>query len=179
VRVIIVSALTLTLAACSLLGDLGFMVQPPRFEEAQDRSAEIRLVGPSLNRPLGGASVRLWATVTNPNRFGFTLSTLRGALFLQEGRAADVDLPLGLPLTAGATETFPIDFSLSFADLPQLADAIRRAVGREPLDYRFDGTVGIDAGQYGRPEFGPKTWLRGTVRGAPVPLVWVLRSVGQ
>ena len=164
-RVFIVAALTLTLGACSLLGDLGFMVQPPKFDEAQDRQAEIRLVGPSLNRPLGGATVRLWATVTNPNRFGFTLATLRGALFLQDGRAADVDLPLGLPLTANSTETFPIDFSLSFADLPQLADAIRRAVGREPLDYRFDGTVSIDAGQYGRPEFGPKTWLRGTVRG--------------
>ena len=164
-RVFLVSALTLTLAACSLLGDLGFMVQPPRFDEAPDQPAEIHLVGPSLNRPLGGATVRLWATVTNPNRFGFTLSTLRGALFLEEARAADVDLPLGLPLTANATETFPIDFSLSFADLPQLADAIRRAIGREPLAYRFDGTVGIDAGQYGRPEFGPKTWLRGTVRG--------------
>ena len=164
-RILVVSALTLTLAGCSLLGDLGFMVQPPRFDEAQDQQAEIRIVGPSLNRPLGGATVRLWATVTNPNRFGFTLATLRGALFLQGGRAADIDLPLGLPLTANATETFPIDFSLSFADLPQLADAIRRAVGREPLDYRFDGTVGIDAGQYGRPEFGPKTWLRGTVRG--------------
>ena len=45
--VFIVSALTLTLAACSLLGDLGFMVQPPRFDEAQDQPAEIRLVGPA------------------------------------------------------------------------------------------------------------------------------------
>ena len=164
-RLLLVSALSLTLGACSLLGDLGFMVQPPRFDEARDQQAEIRLVGPSANRPLGGASVRIWATVTNPNRFGFTLSTLRGALFLRETRAADIDLPLGLPLTANSTETFPIDFAISFADLPQLADAIRRAIGREPLDYRFDGTVGIDAGQYGRPEFGPKTWLRGTVRG--------------
>jgi hypothetical protein len=164
-RLFVVSAFTLALGACSLLGDLGFMVQPPRFDEARDQPAEIRLVGPSVSRPLGGANVRLWATVTNPNRFGFTLSTLRGALFLQQARAADIDLPLGLPLIASATETFPIDFSLSFADLPQLADAIRRAVGREPLDYRFDGTVGIDAGQYGRPEFGPKTWLRGTLRG--------------
>lgn len=166
VRAFIVSALALTLAACSWLGDLGFLVQPPRFEEAEDRSAEIRLVGPSLNRPLGGASVRLWATVTNPNRFGFTLSTLRGSLFLQESRAAEVDLPLGLPLGAGLTETFPIDFSISFADLPQLADAIRRAIGNDPLDYRFDGTVGVDAGQYGRPEFGPLTLLRGTLRGS-------------
>jgi hypothetical protein len=165
-RVFLVSALTLTLAACSLLGDLGLMVQPPRFEEAQDRQAEIRLLGPAVSRPLGGAGVRLWATVTNPNRFGFTLSTLRGSLFLQEGRAAEVDLPLGLPLTAGGAETFPIDVSLSFADLPGLADAIKRAVGGQSIDYRLDGTVGVDAGRYGRPEFGPMTLLRGTARDA-------------
>ncbi len=167
VRVIIVAAFTLTLAACASLEQLRLLVQPPRFAEAEDRSAEIRLLGPGLDRPLGGASIRLWATVTNPNPFGFTLSTLRGALYLQDGRASDIDLPIGLPLTAGATETFPIDFSISFADLPGLADAIRRTIGGQPIDYRFDGTVGIEAGQYGRPEFGPKTLLRGTVRGVP------------
>ena len=150
-----------------MLGDLGFMVQPPHFEEAQDRKAEVRLLGPAVNRPLGGAGIRLWATVTNPNKFGFTLSTLRGSAFLQEGRAAELDLPLGLPLTAGGVDTFPIDFSVSFADLPGLADAIRRAVSGQPLDYRLDGTVGIDAGRYGRPEFGPMTLLRGTVRATP------------
>ena len=164
-RLFVASALALTLTGCSLLGDLGFMVQPPHFEEAQDRRAEIRLLGPGVNRPLGGAGVRLWATVTNPNKFGFTLSTLRGSVFLQEGRAAELDLPLGLPLTAGGVETFPIDFSVSFADLPALADSIRRAVSGQPLDYRLDGTVGIDAGRYGRPEFGPMTLFRGTVRG--------------
>lgn len=165
VRFLMVAAVSVTLAGCATLERLLQSVQAPRFAESQDRSAEIRLLGPGLNRPLGGASVRLWATVTNPNRFGFTLSTLRGALFLQDGRASDIDFPIGLPLTAGATETFPIDFSISFADLPGLADAIRRAVRGQPLDYRFDGTVGVDASPYGRPEFGPKTWLRGTVRG--------------
>ena len=166
-RLVIACALTVVLAGCSLLGDLGFMVQPPHFEEARDQKAEIRLLGPGVNRPLGGAGVRLWATVTNPNRFGFTLSTLRGSLFLQDGRAAEVDLPLGLPLSAGGTDTFPIDLTLSFSDLPGLADAIRRAVGGQPLDYRLDGTVGVDAGRYGRPEFGPMTLLRGTARTAP------------
>ena len=165
VRVLIVSALTLTLGACAMLEELRQIVQPPRFTEAEDRPAEIRLLGPGVNRPLGGASVRLWATVRNPNRFGFTLSTLRGSLFLQDGRASEIDLPLGLPLAAGATETFPIDFSISFADLPGLADAIRRAVDGQPLDYRFDGTVGVDASPYGRPAFGPMTLLRGTIRG--------------
>ncbi len=165
IRLVIVSALTLSIAGCASLEQLRSLVQPPRFAEAQDHAAEIRLLGPGANRPLGGASIRLWATVRNPNRFGFTLSTLRGALFLQDGRASEIDLPLGLPLTAGATETFPIDFSISFAELPGLADAIRRAISGQSLDYRFDGTVGVDASPYGRPEFGPMTLLRGQVRG--------------
>ena len=161
----VVAVLMLAAAGCATLDQLRQLVQPPRFAEADGRPAEIRLLGPALNRPLGGASVRLWATVTNPNPFGFTLATLRGALHLQDRRASEIDFPLGLPLTAGATETFPIDFSISFADLPALADVIRRAVGGQSLDYRFDGTVGVDAGQFGRPEFGPRTWLSGTVRG--------------
>ncbi len=165
VKAFVVVGVMLAAAGCATLEQLRQLVQPPRFTEAEDRPAEIRLLGPALNRPLGGANVRLWATVTNPNPFGFTLATLRGALHLQDRRASDIDLPLGLPLTAGGTETFPIDFSISFADLPALADAIRRAVGGQSIDYRFDGTIGVDAGQYGRPEFGPRAWLSGTVRG--------------
>ena len=67
---------------------------------------------------------------------------------------------------------------ISFADIPGLADAIRRAIGRQPIDYRFDGTVGVDAGQYGRPEFGPMTVLRGTISGTDPPrrtLTWEWR----
>ena len=89
---------------------------------------------------------------------------MRGQLYLEDSRATEIDLPLGLPLTAGATETFPIDLSISFADLPGLADVIRRAIGREPIAYRVDGTIGVDAGQWGQPEFGPLTWLRGEIR---------------
>jgi hypothetical protein len=151
----------LAASACTALEQLRMFVQPPRFEEADGRPAEIRLLGPGPSRPLGGAGIRIWATVTNPNRFGFTLSRLRGQLFLENARATDVDLPLGLPLTAGGTETFPIDLSISFADLPGLADVIRRAIGRQPIAYRVDGTIGVDAGRYGQPEFGPLTWLRG------------------
>jgi len=165
-KLIIVPVIALTVAGCAALDQLRMFVQPPRFAEAENRPAEIRLLGSSFNRPLGGAGVRVWATVTNPNKFGFTIATLRGSLHLQDTRAADVDLPLGLPLTAGATETFPIDFSISFAELPGLADVIRRAAGRQPVEYRFDGTVGIDAGAYGRPEFGPMTILRGSIRPA-------------
>ena len=45
--------------ACASLGSrfLGGLIQPPRFSEAEDQPAEIRLVGPSAGRPVGGAVV--------------------------------------------------------------------------------------------------------------------------
>lgn len=165
VRVVPVVVAALLAAACATLGQLRGLVQAPHFEQSDDRPAELRLLSASATRPLGGATLRLWTDVTNPNPFGFTLSTLRGSLFLEDDRAAEVDLPLGLRLTAGTTETFPIDISIDFADLPALAAAIRRAIGRQPIQYRIDGTVGVDAGTYGTPEFGPMTLLRGTIDG--------------
>jgi hypothetical protein len=75
-----------------------------------------------------------------------------------------VDFPLGLPLAAGGETTMPIDLTVSFANLPGLADSIRRAVNRQPLGYRLEGTVGVNAGQLGQPVFGPMTLLRGDVR---------------
>ena len=57
----------------------------------------------------------------------------------------------------------PIDFSISFADLPNLAGVIRRALSQQPVAYRFEGTVGIDAGRFGTPVLGPMTFLRGTL----------------
>ena len=155
--------LALTLSACAALGTLRNFVQAPKFDESPDRQAEIRLVGPSSSAPIGGAAVRLWVQVSNPNAFGFTLSTLRGSLFLQDARAATVDLPLGLPLAARAETEFPIDLMVSFSDLPGLGDAIRRAINRSPIDYHLDGTVGVDAGSWGAPEFGPLTIVRGTI----------------
>ena len=58
-----------------------------------------------------------------------------------------MDMPLGLPLAARGETEFPIDLLISFADVPGLSDAIRRAVNRSPIDYRLDGTVGVDAGR--------------------------------
>lgn len=154
----------LLFTACAELNRLASLVQPPRFEQAPDRQAEIRVMGPGVGQPLGGAGVRLWARVTNPNTFSLTLGTLKGALFLQESEAADVDFPLGLPLAAGGETIVPIDLSVSFANLPGLADSIRRAVNRQPIPYRLDGTIGVDAGRLGQPVFGPMTLLRGEVR---------------
>jgi hypothetical protein len=152
------------LSGCAELGKLSAFVQAPRFEQAPDHRAEIRMTGAGSGSPIGGAGVRLWAKVTNPNPFSLTLGTLKGTLFLEDARAADVDFPLGLPLAAGSDMTVPIDLTVSFANLPGLADSVRRAVDRRPVAYRLEGTIGVDAGQLGQPVFGPLTLLRGDIR---------------
>jgi len=164
-KLIVTSLLALALGGCAALEGLRGLVQAPRFEQAPGREAEIRLMGPAVSQPLGGAGVRLWTRVTNPNAFGLTLGTLRGTLHIEGARAADVDFPLGLPLRAAEETVIPIDLSISFSDLPGLADVVRRAVNRQPLAYHLEGTIGVDAGQLGQPTFGPMTLLRGQMRG--------------
>lgn len=150
---------------CAALEGLRGLIQPPQFSEADGQPAEIRLIGPGQGAgPLGGAAIRLYTRVRNPNPFGLTLRTLRGQLFLEGGRAAEADFPLGLPLSAGGDDVIPLDLRVSFADIPGLADAIRRAVSGQALGYRLDGTVGVDAGQWGTPSFGPMTLLTGDLR---------------
>ena len=150
--------------ACESLGPLANFVRPPNFENVPDQPAQIRLVAPTLSSPLGGANVRLWTRVTNPNPFGFTLASLRGTLLLDATRAATADFPLGLPLQAGQSTTIPIDLSVDFRDVPGLADVVRRAIGRQPVDYELEGTVSVNAGRLGTPQFGPLSIVRGTVR---------------
>lgn len=164
-KLIAISAVVLLCSGCAGLEQLRGLVQPPRFEQAPGRQAEIRLQGPSMSQPLGGAAVRMWTRVTNPNPFGLSLATLRGTLQIENARAADVDFPLGLPLRAAEEAIIPIDLSISFSDLPGLADVVRRAATRQPLAYQLDGTIGVDAGQLGQPTFGPMTLLRGEMRG--------------
>ena len=149
---------------CATLQGLSALIQPPRFEEAPGHRAELRLLPPSTTSRLGGAGVRLWAQISNPNPFGFTLSTLRGTLFLDESRATAVDFPLGVPLQAGGQTVVPIDLQFGFSELPQLGNTIKRALGNQPIDYRFEGTIGVDAGRFGTPVFGPMTLLRGTIQ---------------
>src|SRR6476646_6188948 len=111
VTIVLAGVLLFALQGCAAgLGQLGALVQPPRFEQVQDRPAEVRMAG------LNGAAVRLWTRVTNPNPFGLTLGTLKGTLFLDESRAADADFPLGLPLAANGQSEIPIDISISFSD---------------------------------------------------------------
>ena len=164
-KMIFASVLALAVSGCAALEGLRGLVQAPRFEQEPGRQAEIRVLGPSGSLPAGGAGVRLWTRVSNPNAFGLTLGTLRGTLHLESSRAADVDFPLGLPLRAREEATVPIDLSVSFADLPGLANVVRRAVSRQPLEYHLEGTIGVDAGQLGQPTFGPMTLLRGELRG--------------
>lgn len=150
-------------SSCGALGPLARLVQPPRFEEA-DRPAEIRLLGPSVADPAGGAGVTLFLEVTNPNAFGFTLSTLDATLLLEGSRAATGAFPLGLPLEAGRTSVVPIDLTISFADVPGLSGVLRQAVSGQPVGYELDGTVGIDAGGFGQPTFGPMRLVSGELR---------------
>jgi hypothetical protein len=149
---------TLGLSGCATLGEL---MQAPRFSVVEGRDAELRLLGPGTGRPMGGAAIRIWTRVQNPNAFGVTLSRLAGELALEGTRAAGVDFPLGLPLSAAADTIVPLDVTLSFSDLPQLADVLTRAVGRNHVAYRLDGTLAVDAGLLGQPTFGPTTWVAG------------------
>jgi hypothetical protein len=156
-----VLAATLFLGACASIGAL---VQPPTFSAVDTQQAELRVLGPSTSRPLGGATLRIFARVQNPNAFGLTLAALRGNVFLEGTRAADVNFPLGLPLRAAQDTVIPLDVTISFADLPGLVEVAQRIVTQNRVAYRLDGTVTLDAAPFGQPSFGPQTWLRGETR---------------
>jgi len=151
-------------AGCATLGQFSAIVQAPQFQEAPDQPAEIRLLPPSRSGGLGGAGLRLWTKVTNPNPFGFSLARLEGTLFLEDVHAADVDFPLGLPLGPRGEAVVPIDLSIDFSDLPQLTGVGRRLLARQSVAYRLEGTVGVNAGALGTPVFGPMTIVKGEAR---------------
>ena len=151
------------LASCATLGGLG-IVQVPRIHSVDDNRAQLRFFGPSARNPYGGLALRVFARVENPNPFGVTLSTLRGSLFLEDQAAAEVDLPLGLALRARQDTVVPIDLQVGLDNVPGLARTLARAVVGSSVPYRLDGTVGVDAGDFGKPVFGPLTVLEGEVR---------------
>jgi hypothetical protein len=160
-RMGLVAVVCAALAACATLGSL---IQPPTFDRVAGRESELRLLGPSTSRPLGGAGVRVWARVANPNAFGLTLTRLAGNLLLEGQQAATVDLPLGLPLVAQGDTIVPIDLNISFADVPGLANALRNAVSGNAIAYRLVGNVVVDGGPLGDASFGPSTLLTGDLR---------------
>jgi len=151
-------------SGCATLGPLAQIVQPPTFRQADNQPAEIRLIAPSVRQPTGGAGVRIWLEVTNPNAFGFTLSTLAATLSLEGTHAATGDFPLGLPLTARQQTVLPLDLSINFADVPGLASVVRQLATRGSVGYQLDGTAGIDAGRLGTPTFGPMRLTSGDLR---------------
>jgi hypothetical protein len=156
--------LAFMLTGCASLEGLRALIQPPRFVQTSDRPSEIRLSPIQPGRGMGGATVRIWTDVTNPNPFGFTLSTVQATLLLDGVEAADADFPLGLPLQPQQTETIPFDLTVSFANVPRLANVIRQAATGGGLSYRLEGTIGIDAGRLGQPTFGPLTLVSGDLR---------------
>jgi len=153
---------TLLISACAALG-IGNLLQAPRFSVANGRTAELRLVGPSAQSPLGGAGIRLWAHVQNPNPFGLALSALEGTLSLEGTHAANVNFPLGVPLLANQDTIIPLDLTIRFSDLPGLANLAASLLTRSSVGYELNGTVTVDAGALGQPRFGPSSLLRGDI----------------
>ena len=150
--------LVVTAPGCSALQGLRALVQPPHFEQDEQQPSEIRLNGTS------GASVRIWARVSNPNSFGVTLGMLRGTLQLEGSRAATVEFPFGLPLAARGDAVVPIDVSVSFRDLAGLGQAMTRALSRQSVEYELEGMIGVNAAGFGEQMLGPMTILRGKLR---------------
>jgi hypothetical protein len=163
-RLVLLLSLAALLPGCASLGSLAQALQAPRFEIAPGQQAQLTLLAPSAQRPLGGASIRLWAQVTNPNPLGLTLSRLAGGLALEGIDAASVDFPLGLPLPASGSTVVPLDIAISFSDVPRLAQLIPRAVTGGAVAYRLNGTATLDAGVLGQPSFGPMTLLQGSIQ---------------
>jgi Late embryogenesis abundant protein len=152
------------MSGCATLSPLAQFVQPPRFRQAENQPAEIRVIAPSIRQPTGGAGIRVWLEVTNPNTFGLTLSTVNATLALEGSRAATGEFPLGLPLGAGQQSVVPLDLSIDFADVPGLAGVVRQVATGRNIQYQLDGTVGLDAGRLGTPTFGPMLLTRGDVK---------------
>jgi hypothetical protein len=148
------------IAGCGAVGRLEQLIQPPQFEQ-DDRPAELRLVAPSSSYPAGGAGVTIWIRANNPNPFSLTLRTVTATLSLDGNQAATGNFPLGLPLTAGQGSVVPIDLTISFANIPALADVVGRAAAGGTISYQLHGTIGVDAGRLAAPTFGPMLLARG------------------
>lgn len=157
------AALALGLSGCAGMG-LQDVLQAPTFAVDQSRQPEIRLLAPSFGRPTGGAAVRLYARVGNPNPVGLTLTRLVGQLQLEGRNAARIDFPLGVALQAGGESMVPIEIAIDFNDLPGLVDVAGRAATGQRIGYALNGTVGVDAGLLGQPTFGPMALLAGDLR---------------
>ncbi|MBB4637427.1 LEA type 2 family protein [Longimicrobium terrae] len=164
IRSAVASLAVIVLSGCAGLGGLEQVLQAPTFAVEGAQQAQLRLLGPSADRPTGGASIRLYARVRNPNPIGLTLTRVVGNLALGGTRAAQVNFPLGVPMQANGESVIPLDVVLSFSDLPGLANVAQSALTGQPVRYSLNGTVGVDAGLLGQPSFGPTQLLEGNLR---------------
>lgn len=162
-RSAVAAAMAAGLSGCAGMG-LQSVLRPPSFSVDQGQQAHLRLLTPSLSNPSGGAAVRLYARVGNPNPVGLTLTRLVGQLQLEGRNAARVDFPLGVALQPNGDVVVPIDIAIDFRDLPGLIDVAGRALTGGRIGYALDGTVGVDAGLLGQPTFGPMQLLSGDMR---------------
>ncbi|HEX8394914.1 MAG TPA: LEA type 2 family protein [Longimicrobium sp.] len=164
IRSTIAAAAVVMLSGCAGLGGLGQVLQAPSFQVEGAQQAQLRLLGPSRDRPTGGAAIRLYARVRNPNPVGLTLTRVVGNLALGGQRAAAVSFPLGVPMQANGESVIPLDVVLSFSDVPGLANVAQSALTGQPIRYALNGTVAVDAGLLGQPSFGPTQLLEGSLR---------------
>jgi hypothetical protein len=65
---------------------------------------------------------------------------------------------------AGQEQSVPLDLSIRFDNVPRLGDVLARAALGSDVAYRLEGTLGVEAGPFGQPRFGPLTLLQGDVR---------------
>src|SRR4051795_10020511 len=110
-RAALLAGLLPLLSGCATLAQLG--IQAPQFTVDGSQQPQLRLVGPSFGHPQGGAALRLYARVRNPNPIGITLARLAGGLQLEGRSAAQVDFPLGVPLRAASESVVPLDITVN------------------------------------------------------------------
>ena len=82
------------------------------------------------------------------------------------GNARNVCVIKDLPIWNfhGAKDTVvPLDISIGFADLPELAQLAQRWITGGSVGYSLEGTIGVDAGPLGDPTFGPMRLLSGSL----------------
>jgi len=58
----------------------------------------------------------------------------------------------------------PVALSISFADVPGLSRTLGRLAVGGTAPFQLDGTVGISAGRFGNPTFGPMTLATGDLQ---------------
>ncbi|AFZ66003.1 LEA type 2 family protein [Deinococcus peraridilitoris] len=148
-------AVPLLLAACA---PRQAIVQVPTFQ-----TESVRLQ--SLTLPGGGspatATLSLMLRVQNPNPYPVRLARAGGHFFLEGQNVGAVELPnIDLPANGEARQQALLSLPITLANLGQFV-----RVGRgEAVSYRIDGNFTVDAGLFGKPNFGPYTLSQGVLR---------------